>query len=1137
MTTSQSFGTDATVSTVNVYTNNTANWFLGRLTAATVTKHVTGKDDIVRRSTFEYDPNSGMVTKESVESENTLLGFYKTYEHDAFGNILKTTITANGKSRIQRSVYDDKGRFALESYDALNHKSTKIFDPIYGQVTSVTDANQLTATITYDSFGRENTSIGPDGSMSVIAYRWCTGDMDAPVNAVWFKYSEESGKPGAKVYYDKFGRIIRQVAVGFDGQMIFSDTEYNALGQVLRQCDPYFKGENAQWTFFSYDELGRLKQKTLPDTATIKVTYDGLTTTTENPLGQIDTRTINQQGLLITSTNDAGKSITYVYNSAGSMTEMHDSKGNVVKMEYDILGNRTKLDDPELGVTTSVYNAFGELISETDPKGNIITLEYDDLGRMKKQMEAEGTTEWTYDIGTCSVGRLASVTSPGGYQQTTEYDNLGRVAKVKETIAGTTYTTSTDYDSYSRVLRTHYPSVNGSGPVIRNNYNTYGYLSSVSENQTGKVYWTAGTANARGQMTQSLFGNGMQTTRTYDPVTGLLTHINTAKGSAVAVQDWAYEFDALGNLKTRTDEKRGLSETFGYDNLNRLLSVNKNSVQTLAMTYDELGNILTKSDVGEYSYDNSQEPHTMTITPYAGSILKTSTQSITYTSFDKVRTIAQGVDSLILNYGSAYQRIYGDSYQNDVLKKRRVYVNSLYEQEKDYATGKTKETFYIFGGDGLVAIRVSDATGDIVSYVHKDHLGSIQCLTNDAGVLAQEMSYDAWGNRRDANTWQLYTTPQTGLITDRGFTGHEHIDLFDLVNMDGRVFDPAIGRFLSADPVIQDPENLQSLNRYSYCLNNPLSLTDPSGYSWLSENWRGLVGATIGIAATIVTAGILAPAGLGTLTVWGATVAGAVGGFAGGFAGTLLNGGNLGQALFSGVVGGLIGGASGFLSYAAGAVNGNSLSAILERMVRHAYANAWLAGIQGQNMWSAALTGGASSLGGAGLTALNTENVGLLCAANAVIGGTVSEIGGGKFANGAVTGAFTMLFNDLHGKMQQKNLERQLESKLKSIQIGESISGKELGEALGNPDISLGVSKATRVNKTKFSFERTLTAKISGLLKEDSYLKITRSTLIISGVSEPVFRIQISGYSDFLLKQGALPDFYLNNNDIIISVH
>ena len=139
-------------------------------------------------------------------------------------------------------------------------------------------------------------------------------------------------------------------------------------------------------------------------------------------------------------------------------------------------------------------------------------------------------------------------------------------------------------------------------------------------------------------------------------------------------------------------------------------------------------------------------------------------------------------------------------------------------------------------------------------------------------------------------------------------------------------------------------------------------------------------------------------------------------GFAGGFSGTLLNGGDLGQAFKAGVVGGVVGGASGFLAFAAGSITGNSINAILERMGRHAFVNAWMSGIQGQNMLSGALTGGASSLGGAGLTSLKIENVGLLSAANAVIGGTVSVIGGGKFANGAVTGAFTMLFNELAHK-------------------------------------------------------------------------------------------------------------------------
>ena len=69
-------------------------------------------------------------------------------------------------------------------------------------------------------------------------------------------------------------------------------------------------------------------------------------------------------------------------------------------------------------------------------------------------------------------------------------------------------------------------------------------------------------------------------------------------------------------------------------------------------------------------------------------------------------------------------------------------------------------------------------------------------------------------------------------IFDRGYTGHEHLDAFGLINMNGRVYDPYIGRFLSPDPLVQQPGNLQNYNRYSYVLNNPLKYTDPSGYSY-----------------------------------------------------------------------------------------------------------------------------------------------------------------------------------------------------------------------------------------------------------------------------------------------------------------
>ena len=101
-----------------------------------------------------------------------------------------------------------------------------------------------------------------------------------------------------------------------------------------------------------------------------------------------------------------------------------------------------------------------------------------------------------------------------------------------------------------------------------------------------------------------------------------------------------------------------------------------------------------------------------------------------------------------------------------------------------------------------------------------DHLGSIVKLVDSAGSVAYAATYDAWGRR---------TVSVNSLSFQRGYTGHEHLDSFGLVNMNGRMYDPALGRFLSPDPYVQLPDFSQNFNRYSYCLNNPLMYTDPSG--------------------------------------------------------------------------------------------------------------------------------------------------------------------------------------------------------------------------------------------------------------------------------------------------------------------
>jgi RHS repeat-associated protein len=116
-----------------------------------------------------------------------------------------------------------------------------------------------------------------------------------------------------------------------------------------------------------------------------------------------------------------------------------------------------------------------------------------------------------------------------------------------------------------------------------------------------------------------------------------------------------------------------------------------------------------------------------------------------------------------------------------------------------------------------------------IQYLLKDHQGSLAEVAGSDGQVTESYSFDAFGRRRNAQSWTMQNLPATYSI-DRGYTFHEHLDAFELINMNGRMYDPLVARFLSPDPFIQNPEYSQSYNRYSYVFNNPLRFVDPSGY-------------------------------------------------------------------------------------------------------------------------------------------------------------------------------------------------------------------------------------------------------------------------------------------------------------------
>ena len=167
-----------------------------------------------------------------------------------------------------------------------------------------------------------------------------------------------------------------------------------------------------------------------------------------------------------------------------------------------------------------------------------------------------------------------------------------------------------------------------------------------------------------------------------------------------------------------------------------------------------------------------------------------------------------------------YTRYYADNYE-EVHEDNNVY-----------------RYYYVYTPDGLSAVAEKKNTTMNIYSSETDYLGSIVSLYNTKGKMAFRAEYDAWGRQN--------VVVDSLARFQRGYCGHEHWHEFDLVDMNGRMYDPVIARFLSPDPFVQAPEDLQNYNRYSYCLNNPLKYSDPSGEFVVS-----LTAATIGFSALV----------------------------------------------------------------------------------------------------------------------------------------------------------------------------------------------------------------------------------------------------------------------------------------------
>ena len=391
--------------------------------------------------------------------------------------------------------------------------------------------------------------------------------------------------------------------------------------------------------------------------------------------------------------------------------------------------------------------------------------------------------------------------------------------------AGKTFSNTYTYDWFGRPLTRTYPS----DFTIEYAYTSNGDLDQVSGN--GLTLWDCSNVNALGQITAYSQG-GNSTTVTYN-VYGELNKVKTG-----SIFEMNYEFDDLGNLNSREDVITDQKEVFEYDDLNRLIGIDYHNIDGYASTadlnmgYDDCGNITSKTDVStSINYGVDEGPHALTSIDNPNPVYDPPPQGITYNCFNKVSSISDTLSGgipLVLDfmYGLGNQRIKTIQTRNSTVERVKYFD---VDYEEDSTSAGTKKYHYIHGGNGLTAIFVMEGSGnDTMFYVLSDHLGSLTTIVNAATSEVQNYSFNAWGIPREADDW---TTGYSGeLFAGRGFTGHEHLTEFNLINMNGRVYDPILGRFLSPDPIVQAPGYPNSYNRYSYALNNPLRFTDPSGY-------------------------------------------------------------------------------------------------------------------------------------------------------------------------------------------------------------------------------------------------------------------------------------------------------------------
>ncbi|PXY39074.1 hypothetical protein DMB65_19545 [Flavobacterium cheongpyeongense] len=1011
-----------------------SSYYIGRPKKVnTSTNNVASGDTRTSEEIHTYTGTN--LTRTEKKGHNTY-AIVEDMTYDAVGNLLTKTVSAPNAlpaptARKITDEYDATKRFVVKKTDHQNFVTNFVYNRL-GQVTQSTSPFGVVSDYTFDNWGKltktKTTGVSAVPLETTITYAKLS-------DGGYTVTSQNTVGDNAKsiTQYDVLGRAVITTTKGLAvNSTISKQVVYDGLGRKTKESEPYFSSPS-RWVEYEYDYLMRPTKITQPTGRIQTLSYSGLTTTSVDD-GKTTTATVDALGNK-TQTTDPGGTITFTYYANGQLKESNYG-GHKVNITIDGWGNKTAMTDPNAGTYTYSYDAFGQLITETTPKGQTDTF-YDEFGKVtKRKVSGDGAdieTEYTYNsfaqlTGETSKNSLGANIDSFGYT----YDEYHRAVTNTETNAAFTQTKNITYDSYGRpVTATNATQDLTSGVsesvTTKNVYNAYNGMMDKLTDGNDAVLWQLNTANEKMQPLTQTLGNGVAITNAYD-VHGYYTSQTHTKNSINIVNN-TYSFNAIkGTLSNRQNVALGTSETFTYDALDRLTNwTNPLTGIVDSNTYDDRGRITNNNKLGAVTYNGNfntgiyQKKEIELTTEGEAYYNNLPKQLVTYNMFKSPISINESdKGSTTFTYNSHLSR----QAMKFGFQIPTPGADGVYTKTKNYTDDGTVEIIrtptevtirtYI-GGDAYGAPLYTEktktvATGAITDkkyYLHRDYLGSIIAISDNTGTAVERRQFDAWGNlAKLQKNGVAITLPTNGtgaalMMLDRGYTSHEHLAEVGLIHMNGRLYDPVLRSFLMPDNFIQQPENTQNYNRYSYVLNNPLMYTDPSGEVVIGFAGAVIIGATIAALTYTVTA-LLADVpfsvgGLAKATFIGAASAAVTYGI-GSAAGTITN--FYASAAFSAVAHGAFQGSMTAIS------GGKFWSGFAAGALSSIAASAWSGGGPNSNYHGA----GNFASSGAGMIAFGT-----------VSGGAGAALTGGNFWQGAVTGLVVSGLNHYAHMIQIKN--------------------------------------------------------------------------------------------------------------------